>query len=215
VIEEKKQIKVLIVDDHPIVRDGLKLFLSLSSRLVCVGEAPNGERAVQLCAAVQPDVVLMDNIMPDMSGTAATRQILMKKPDMKIIILTSFEEKGLVKQAIQAGAVSYLLKDCTNEMLEEAILAAYNGNSVISPLIMRSLTADDPSAPTMVDELTDREKEILVFLADGLTNFEIANKLYISEATARFHVSNILSKLGVSNRTQAVRQAIKYKMIGS
>ena len=213
VVAQQKPIQVMIVDDHPMVRDGLKVFLSVSPGMECSGEASSGEEALDLCRAVKPDVVLMDLLMPGMGGVAAIQAIRQRLPQVRIIALTSFAEPDLVQQAIRAGAVGYLLKNMTMGDLAEAIRAAYAGRSVMAPeataAMMQALS--QPAGESI--DLTERERQILSLMVDGLSNQEIAYRLVISESTARFHVSNILAKLGVNNRTMAVRTAIQLKLV--
>ena len=213
VTAQQKPIQVMIVDDHPMVRDGLKVFLSVSPGMECSGEASSGEEALELCRAVKPDVVLMDLLMPGMGGVAAIQAIRQRLPQVRIIALTSFAEPDLVQQAIRAGAVGYLLKNMTMGDLAEAIRAAYAGRSVMAPeataAMMQALS--QPAGESI--DLTERERQILSLMVDGLSNQEIAYRLVISESTARFHVSNVLMKLGVNNRTAAVRTAIQLKLL--
>ena len=213
VMAQQKPIQVMIVDDHPMVRDGLKVFLSVSPGMECSGEASSGEEALDLCRAVRPDVVLMDLLMPGMGGVAAIQAIRQRLPQVRIIALTSFAEPDLVQQAIRAGAVGYLLKNMTMGDLAEAIRAAYAGRPVMAPeataAMMQALS--QPAVESI--DLTERERQILSLMVDGLSNQEIAYRLVVSELTARFHVSNILMKLGVNNRTAAVRTAIQLKLL--
>lgn len=213
VTAQQKPIQVMIVDDHPMVRDGLKVFLSVSPGMECSGEASSGEEALELCRAVKPDVVLMDLLMPGMGGVAAIQAIRQHLPHVRIIALTSFAEQDLVHQAIRAGAVGYLLKNVTMDDLAEAIRAASAGRPVMAPeaaaAMMQALS--QPAVESI--DLTERERQILSLMVDGLSNQEIAYRLVVSESTARFHVSNVLMKLGVNNRTAAVRTAIQRKLL--
>jgi two-component system, NarL family, response regulator LiaR len=213
VTAQQKPIQVMIVDDHPMVRDGLKVFLSVSPGMECSGEASSGEEALELCRAVKPDVVLMDLLMPGMGGVAAIQAIRQHLPHVRIIALTSFAEQDLVHQAIRAGAAGYLLKNVTMDDLAEAIRAAYAGRPVMAPeataAMMQALS--QPAVESI--DLTERERQILSLMVDGLSNQEIAYRLVVSESTARFHVSNVLMKLGVNNRTAAVRTAIQLKLL--
>lgn len=204
---------MLVVDDHPVVRDGLRLMLTVSPRFSYVGEAENGEQALNACVENAPDVVLMDLKMPGIDGIEATKRIRSQFTNIQVIALTSFEDKSMIQQAILAGAVGYLLKNSTMEMVSDAIEAAYAGKSAIAPEIMRTLATLPPQNELIGNDLTAREREILKLLAEGMTNAAIASQLFISEATARYHVSNILTKLGVNNRTEAVRKAINYHLI--
>jgi two-component system, NarL family, response regulator LiaR len=205
-------IKVLIVDDHPVVRDGLKLMLSVSPGLSCIGQAENGEEALQLCDELKPDVILMDLMMPVMDGVSATRIIQKKYPNIQVVALTTFDDKELVQKALRAGAISYMLKNASMETITNTIREAYAGRPTLSKAAIQSLIeAKENDLPDQ--ELRLREKEILLLMADGLKNATIAEKLYISEATVRFHVSNILRKLGATNRAQAVRIAFDRGLI--
>ena len=213
VMAQQKPIQVMIVDDHPMVRDGLKVFLSVSPGMECSGEASSGEEALDLCGAVKPDVVLMDLLMPGMGGVAAIQAIRQRLPQVRIIALTSFAEPDLVQQAIRAGAVGYLLKNMTMGDLAEAIRAAYAGRSVMAPEATAAMMQALSQPAGEIIDLTERERQILSLMVDGLSNQEIAYRLVISESTARFHVSNVLMKLGVNNRTAAVRTAIQLKLL--
>lgn len=206
----KLVIKVLVVDDHPVVRDGLRLMLSVSPGLICVGQAENGEEAIQQCAMLSPDVILLDLLMPGMDGVSATRMIRQNYPGVQVVALTSFEDKDLVQKAVRAGAISFMLKNSSMEAITETIRAAAAGRSTLSPAIMQSLVETDQLP---AEELSQREHEILVLMADGLKNAYIAQQLTISEATVRFHAGNILRKLRAANRAQAVRIALDRRLI--
>ncbi len=207
----EKQIRVIIVDDHDMVRRGLASYLSITPDIQLVGEASNGEEAVQLCAQLLPDVVMMDLMMPKMDGVEATRQIRKKYPSIQVIALTSYQEKELVHQVIMEGAISYLLKNVTGEELVAAIRKAFAGKPTMAPEITQALIRDQ--FPTPGDDLTVREKEVLGLLVEGLSNPDIAERLTISRSTARAHVSNILMKLGVSNRGEAITMALRNKLV--
>jgi len=193
------------------VRRGLASYLSITPDIQLVGEASNGEEAVELCDQLQPDIVLMDIMMPRMDGIEATRQIRKRNPRTQVIALTSYQEKDLVHQVILEGAISYLLKNVTGEELIDAIRKGYNGKPTMAPEIAQALIRDQ--FPTPGDDLTPREKEVLCLLVDGLNNPEIANRLTISRSTARAHVSNILMKLEVSNRGEAITLALRNKLV--
>jgi NarL family two-component system response regulator LiaR len=209
----QKSIRVLIVDDHFMVRDGLKVFVNVSPGMECVGEAASGEDALRLCAEVQPDVVLMDLMMPGMDGVRATELIRKQFPQTRVVALTSFAEKELVQRAVRAGATGYLLKNASMPQLAAAIRQAAEGRATLSAEATEALMSATAGPTGPEEELTPRELEVLAALGEGLTNFEIARKLTISESTARFHISNIFMKLGVSNRTEAVRLALRLKLI--
>jgi NarL family two-component system response regulator LiaR len=206
-------IRVLVVDDHDMVRRGLAAFLDVQPDLELVAEAHNGARALQLCQRLLPDVVLMDLIMPEMDGITAVQTITATWPEIRVIALTSFPDKELVQRALQAGAVSYLLKNITAEELATAIRAAYRGRATVSPEVMQALVQNmrQPSEPT--SDLTSREAEVLELLVEGLSNPEIATRLSVSRSTARAHVSNILAKLGAENRAEAIALAFRHRLV--
>lgn len=206
-------IRVLIVDDHGMVRKGLIAYVKNKPDLEVIGEARDGKEAVALCEQLQPDVVLMDLIMPDLGGVAATRLIHKNWPSIRVIALTSFQERDLVHDALQAGAISYLLKNISGDDLAEAIRAAYSGRSTLAPEAVQSLIQPDEQEAALGRDLTRREREVLVLMAKGMNNPEIAERMYLSRATVKVHVSNILSKLGVSNRAEAISLAIQHKLV--
>jgi NarL family two-component system response regulator LiaR len=206
-------IRVMVVDDHHMVRKGLAAYLKSDPDLLLVGEASNGEEALILFEKVKPDVVLMDLLMPKLDGVAVTREILARSPDTRVIALTSFQEKELVQNALQAGAISYLLKNVTGEDLAQAIRNAFDGKSTLAPEATQILIQTTCEEPNPGGDLTPRELEVLKLLADGLTNPEIAKRLSISRTTARAHVSHILGKLRVSNRSEAIAVALRQKLI--
>lgn len=212
-MSKQRTIRVMIVDDHELVRSGLKSFLRVYDDLELVGEASSGEMAISLCPQVKPDVVLMDMVMPGMDGVAATRAILERHSQVQVIALTSFQEGSLVEEALQAGAIGYLLKDVAVDELAEAIRSAYAGRSTLAPAAAQAL-AQAAIQPSEVDfELTERQLQVLALIVEGLSNVEIAERLTISLPTARFHVSTILAKLGASNRAEAAAIAVKYDLI--
>jgi NarL family two-component system response regulator LiaR len=208
-----KRIRVLMVDDHAMMRIGLATFLQAFDDLELVGEASNGIEALELCDKLQPDVVLMDLVMPEMDGVTATRTICQKFPHIKVIALTSFEEAELVHGVLQAGAIGYLLKDVSAEKLAEAIRAAVEGKPSLAPEAARILIEAATRSPVPTSQLTDREREVLALMVEGLNNTEIAKRLVVSQSTIKSHVSSILSKLGVNSRTEAVAIALQKNLI--
>ncbi len=206
-------IRVMLVDDHAMVRRGLATFLKAFDDLELAGEAENGEAAIQLCGEILPDVVLMDMVMPDMDGAEATRAIRQKFPQVQVIALTSFKEGELIKNALEAGAIGYLLKDVSAEDLVRAIRAARAGRATLSPEAAQTLVeaANQPPAPGL--DLTEREREVLALMVEGLNNTQIAGRLTVSRSTIKSHVSNILSKLGVASRTEAVTLALRNHIV--
>ena len=210
---EPRLIRVMIVDDHPIVRDGLKNMLLAFDDLKLVGEAADGSQALAHCGQAQPDVILMDMAMPGMDGIATTRAVLAHYPRMKIIMLTSFVEDRLVQNALEAGAVGYLLKNAPINTLADAIRSVYAGQSVLSPEATTALIHTKTGSRELGKDLTEREREVLALIVHGLSNEEIAERLVISTATARHHVSACLQKLGAANRAQAAALAIKHHLV--
>jgi len=211
------RIKVLIVDDHKVVRQGLRTFLELQADVTVVGEADDGQTAVEMVRELHPNVVLMDLVMPRLDGISATRQVKALGTDVKVIALTSFTEDDKVFPAIQAGASSYLLKDVSPDDLVEAIRAAHRGETRLHPDIARKLMeqvtkqARSNHEPYM-KEVTDREKDVVRLVAQGRSNQQIASELFISEKTVKTHISNILNKLQLQDRTQLAIYAIKSGM---
>lgn len=206
-------IKVMIVDDHPIVRDGLKSMLLAFADLPLVSAVGDSAAVLAACQEHQPDVILMDIHMPGIDGIAATRLILAQYPQMKIIMLTSFVDDSMVKTALEAGAVGYLMKNVSINTMAEAIRAAYAGQPTLSPEAITALIHAKIDSPKPGSDLSEREREVLALIVQGLSNDEIAEQLVISPATARHHVSACLQKLGVANRAQAVALAIKYQLV--
>jgi two-component system, NarL family, response regulator LiaR len=217
------KIRVLIVDDHAMVRQGLRTFLELQDGgtfpIVVAGEAVNGLEAVEMAARLQPDIILLDLVMPEMDGIEATSQILQCSPNSRVIILTSFGEEERVLPAIRAGAQGYLLKDIPPKELVQAVRDAYLGKVQLHPEVARKLMAvaaarDQPSHSAGIglseENLTEREREVLSLIAEGKNNREIAEKLVISEKTVKTHVSNILNKLHLDDRTQAAIYALRH-----
>ena len=212
-MNESNHIRVLIVDDHAVVRSGLTAFLLAFEDIELVGEAAGGKEAVRLSRQLQPDVVLMDMVMPGMNGAQATQAIREQSPQVQVVVLTSFPEEDLVEQAMQAGAIGYLLKDVTADELAGAIRAAYSGRPTLSLEAAQALAHAATHPTGLGRNLTRREQEILPLLVDGLNNSQIAKRLKVSRSTVRFHVSNILSKLGVTSRTRAAALAVQHHLV--
>jgi NarL family two-component system response regulator LiaR len=211
-------IRVMIVDDHEVVRNGIRFSLLAFDDLELVAEAESGEEAVQACAelagsASLPQVILMDMLMPGMDGVATTRAILEAHPSIQIVGLSSFERGSLVHDALEAGAVGYLLKDASIDELADAIRAASVGRVTLAPAAAQALAQAHDSLARVGDDLTRREAEVLALVTEGLSNAQIAQQLGISPATARFHVSTILSKLGAANRAGAAATAVKHGLV--
>jgi NarL family two-component system response regulator LiaR len=211
-MNDTRTIRVMLVDDHNVVRSGLATFLRAYDDLALVGEARNGQEAVSLCRKETPDVILMDLMMPEMDGIAATRAILADYPQVKIIAMTSFEEESLVQGVLAAGAISYLLKNVTAGELAKAIRDAVSGKSTLSPEAARVLIQSTRPSKEPAPDLTEREREVLNLVVQGKSNQQIAEALVISIATVKAHISSILSKLGVSSRAEAIAFAIKHKL---
>lgn len=210
---QEEAIRIMIVDDHAVVRSGLAAFMLAFDDLDLVAEAGSGEEAVDLCRKHDLDVVLMDLVMPGMDGAEATRVIRQNCPGIQVIALTSFKEEDLIQRALQAGAISYLLKNVSASELAEAIRAAHAGRSTLAPEATAALihAATRPAEPDY--ELTPRELEVLALMVQGLSNPQIAEELVVSRSTVKFHVSSILSKLGVESRTEAVALAVKNNLV--
>ena len=207
-MNHSSKIKVVIADDHAVLRDGIHYLCMTTSDIELVGEAANGEDALKLCHELQPDVALIDLMMPGMDGIAATRVIREQCPEVKILVLTSFNTPDLLHQAIEAGANSYVLKDVATEEIINAIRLTYKGLTIMSPEVTNIL-AELPSDVI----LTPRQLQVLKLMIQGLNNTQIGKALCISSYTARFHVSEILNKLDVSNRTEAVALALRQKLV--
>ncbi len=206
-------IRVLITDNHTMVRNGLMMFLKSYPDIELVGEASNGNEAVTMCDTLHPNVVLMDLLMPEMDGVAATTAIVRSHPEIHVIALTSFNEDQLIYAALKAGIVGYLLKDCTADELVNAIRNAHAGKTTITPDILQAVlrVADNPA--TRQYHLSERERDVLRLVVRGFSNRQIAANLTLSESTIKFHVSNILSKLGIATRAEAVALAIQHKLV--
>ncbi|MBV7327043.1 response regulator transcription factor [Chloroflexi bacterium TSY] len=210
---EKNIIRVLIVDDHTVVRDGLEFILKTTDDIQVVATASNGERGLLMCNQHQPDVVLMDLVMPEMDGITAIKKIHERYPAIQIVALTSFHEEELVQQALQAGAISYLLKNVEACDLANAIRSAYSGRSTLAPEAAQALVQTVSQPKGVGHDLTLREQEVLNHLVDGLTNVEIAEQMTVSRNTIRHHIRNILSKLSAVNRTEAVSIAMQRNLV--
>lgn len=209
-------IRVLVVDDHAIVREGLRALISGKPDMELVGEAADGEEAVLKARSLQTDVILMDLIMPHKGGLAAIREIRQENPEARIVVLTSFGDDSQVLPAIKAGALGYLLKDSSPQELIEAIRCVYRGESSLQPSVARKLILKISQSQKLTpgtDILTERESEVLKLVAHGLSNETIARQLAVSEGTVRVHVSNILGKLHLENRTQAALYALREKLV--
>jgi len=206
-------IRVMLVDDHQMVRNGLGTFLMVFDDLELVGEARDGEQALAIFERARPDVVLMDLKMPRLDGVQATAALVERDPDARIIALTSFKDEALVQDALDAGAIGYLLKDIDADDLADAIRAARRGEPTLAPEAAWMLFKASRREPAVGDDLTEREREVLALIVEGQTNPEIAERLIISPSTVKTHVSNILSKLGVSTRTEAASLALQQGLV--
>jgi NarL family two-component system response regulator LiaR len=210
----EEKIRVVIVDDHVLVRSGLEVVLGMFDDIELVGQAGDGDEAVRLCRELEPDVVLMDLVMPaGMSGVEATRRLLADHPRTRVVALTSFGEDDLIRETLRAGAIGYLMKNVSADQLAGAVRAAHAGRSTLAPeaadVLVRSVSAPSQGA----DSLTARERQVLELMADGLTNADIAERLVIGVATVKTHVSSIMAKLGVSTRTEASSIAIRRGLV--
>jgi NarL family two-component system response regulator LiaR len=212
-MSETEIIRVMLVDDHAVVRSGLSAFLLAYDDLELVAEAGSGDEAIHLCDQAKPDVVLMDLMMSGMDGATATRMIRERCPDIQVIALTSFKEADMVQGALEAGAIGYLLKNVSAEKLANAIRAAHAGRPTLAPEATQVLIDKTTQSDQLGADLTERELEVLALLVEGLTNPEIAERLVVSRSTVKFHVSSILSKLGATSRTQAVSIALQKNLV--
>ncbi len=215
-VTKPSTIRVMLVDDHAVVRSGLSAFLWAFDDLELVGEAADGAEALALCERLQPDVILMDLVMPRMDGATATQAIRARYPHIQVVALTSFKEDELVQAVLKAGAIGYLLKNVSAEELAQAIRAAYAGRPTLAPEAAEALIHNTRNADRLPpgQALTEREREVLALMVEGLNNSEIAERLVVSRSTVKFHVSNILSKLQASSRTEAVAVALQKKLVG-
>jgi DNA-binding NarL/FixJ family response regulator len=214
--EPATPIRILLVDDHAVVRRGLRSFFDLVDDIEVIGEAEDGVQAVEQARQLNPDVILMDLLMPKMDGVAATAAIKQDQPEVEVVALTSFIEEERVTSALEAGATGYLLKDADAEEVAAAIRQAHAGEVTLDPAVARLLAQRMRERRTQtepVEPLTDREKEVISLLGRGASNKEIATALFITERTARTHVSNILGKLGLASRTQAALYAVEHKLV--
>jgi NarL family two-component system response regulator LiaR len=211
----EKPIRVMVVDDHAVVRGGLGTFLLAYEDLLLVGEAANGAEAVVVCGQCNPDVILMDLVMPELDGASATRLIREQYPHVQVIALTSFKEDDLVQGVLAAGAIGYLLKNVTADELVDAIRAAYVGRPTLSPEATRALihSAIHPRVQPLGHDLTERERDVLRLMVTGMNNSQIADQLVVSRSTVKYHVSNILSKLQATSRTEAVAYTIQQNLV--
>jgi two-component system, NarL family, response regulator LiaR len=213
-VEPAVPIKVMLVDDHPMVRQGLRTFFSTCDDIEVVAEAGTGLEVLQKCTQNPPDVVLMDMVMPGMDGATATAKVLEACPDCRVIVLTSFVDPATVKLVLEAGAISYLLKDASPDKLADAIRQAHQGRGTIDSSAAQALMAIQ-AAPkhTVGEDLTQRERDVLALVVAGLNNRGIAGKLFLSQGTVRLHVSNILRKLDAPNRTSAAMLAVRHGLV--
>jgi NarL family two-component system response regulator LiaR len=210
---EPKKIRVMIVDDHAVVRSGLSAFLMVYPDFEMVGEAENGEEAVTRAPLLRPDVILMDLVMPGMDGVTTTRAIRQRYPNIQIVVLTSFKDDNLVQGALQAGAIGYLLKNVSASELAAAIRSAYARRMTLSSEAAQVLVDSTTQNIPTNDDLTEREREVLALMVEGLNNNEIAERLIVSPSTVKFHIANIFMKLGVDNRVAAVTTALQRKLV--
>jgi len=212
-MKASQTIRVLIVDDHPLVRSGIKDFITVYDWMKPVGEAQNGVEAVEFCSTHDVDVVLMDLVMPLMNGSEATRRIVALDKGIKVIVITNFYEQDLVRQALKAGATSYLLKNVKADELADAIQAAHGGYSMLAPEATRALIEPSEQKSGVEYGLTETERKILTALARGASNLEISEQFSISVATVKYHLTNIFSKLGVRNRVEAATIALENNLV--
>ena len=211
--EPAKRIKVVIADDHALLRRGLETVLGLFNDIELVAQAEDGAEAVAVCEQTQPDVVLMDLVMPVLDGAAANREILRRCPATRVLVLTSFSDEALIESALSAGAIGYLMKDISGAQLAAAIRRASAGKPTLAPEAAEVLMHRVEAPGLQGQDLTVRERQVLTLLADGLTNAEIAERLVVSLSTVKSHVSSIISKLGASSRTEAATIAVRHHLV--
>jgi two-component system, NarL family, response regulator LiaR len=207
------RIRVVIVDDHVLVRSGIEVVLGMFDDIELVGQAGDGDEAVRLCGDLQPDVVLMDLVMPGTSGVEATRRVLASCPETRVVALTSFTDEDLIGETLRAGAIGYLMKNVSADQLAAAVRSAHEGRSTLAPEAADALVRAVSAPAAGADSLTPREQQVLKLMADGLTNADIAERLVIGVATVKTHVSSVMSKLGVSTRTEATATAIRRGLV--
>jgi two-component system, NarL family, response regulator LiaR len=207
------KIRVVVVDDHVLVRSGIEVVLGMFDDIELVGEAGDGEEAVRLCEELRPDVVLMDLVMPGTSGVEATRRVLASCPDTRVVALTSFTDEDLIGETLRAGAIGYLMKNVSADQLAGAVRSAHAGRATLAPEAADALVRSVSAPSSGADSLTAREQQVLKLMADGLTNADIAERLVIGVATVKTHVSSVMSKLGVSTRTEATAIAIRRGLV--
>jgi two-component system, NarL family, response regulator LiaR len=212
-MEGEPVINLLVVEDHPMTRAGLEVFLSVYPDIRLLKQVSSGEEALEFCEQIQPDVILLDMKLPGMDGVAATAAIKKRYPRVQVIAITSFHDKDLVESVVQAGAISYLLKTTTDQELVYAIRSAYTGRSTLSQEATDALVQSIRKQSGWGD-LTERERQVVALLAEGLTNAQIAEKLTVSLATAKFHVGGVLSKLGATHRSEAVTLYWQHQLVG-
>lgn len=212
-MDSQETIRVMVVDDHAVVRRGLATFLLVFPDLELVAEAEDGAQAISLCAELMPDVVLMDLVMPEMDGVAATRVIRERFPEIQVLALTSYKDREKVTGALQAGAIGYLLKDISAGDLANAIRQAHAGRPALAPEAAEALVAAVSSPEESQHTLSERERQVLAGLVEGLSNREIARQLAYSQSTIKLDIQSIFQKLGVKNRTEAVAEAIKHHLV--
>ncbi len=206
-------IRVMTIDDHEILRGGIKFSLLAFDDLELVGEARSGEEALRLCAELRPDVVLMDMMMPGMDGAETTQALLTGLPQVRVLALSSYHDPDLVQRALQAGAIGYLVKGISAERLAQAIREAYAGRPTLAPEAVQALVHRPTSSPELGHDLTEREREVLALLAAGQSNAQIAQQLTVKISTVKYHLRGIYSKLGAANRAEAVALALEHKLI--